>query len=399
MNKVLEQHLDQLVAGQKASLRSYLHTHKSKVSTPKSKPKPYPGHGNTQKVSQNDPIFDMVDKHMKEAAAKADVFKGSDFDFSKNFCAEVKMENNTVKVASPNGSSYGLNSNGNWEQLPKDRYQRVDYSKYNDFTTKKIEEGQTNQAQNNNLMSNLMNVPGLNMDFGKLTTGRIALSLNGELAFADNKGGWVIISEGENGKERVDVGSLKFDVDFFKVPTKELNVGDIVLLDGEILKVTENSKGDTKFVNPVTGSTTNKLPRNNIFGVYLYTKIVSLFDLGGKSGLGLNGLNPMTLMLLSGDKELSGSSDLSTMLLMSQLGGEGGEIDPMMLMMMSQNGSTTGSSNDMMKFMMLSGLSGKTGGLFGKKTPVKAAAKAAKPTLAEARKIVKAAEARNTKKK
>lgn len=243
-------------------------------------------------------------------------------------------------------------------------------------------EGEPYKTQSMDLLSN---IPGMSLNFGKLLPGLIALSYDGQLAFSDKKGGFVTIQHEGTEKTRVDVGSLKLDIDFYKVPTQTVEEGDVILLDNELLIAGKKANGETKFINPVTGATTNKLQRSNILGMYFYTKVVSLLDMaGGGKGLGLNGLNPMTLMLLTQGNN-AGGGDLGKLLLFSQLGQGGGDTNSMLplLMMSGGLGGSTSGGGGIEQLMMMQALSGNKGGfgnLFGgKKKASPAVARKATP--------------------
>ena len=239
-------------------------------------------------------------------------------------------------------------------------------------------------------MSSLFNLPGMNLDFGKLEKGRIAMSFNGNPVFRNKQGEYVSIESTEEGvKQRVDVGNLKMDIDFYKIPSQEVVPGDIILLDNELLLVEESKNDGIKFVNPLTGNKSAKLQRTNIFGAYFYTKIVSLFNLGGEQvGFGVEGLNPLTLMLLSQSDSNSGDDSFVKMMIMSQMAGNKSNtgFNPMMLAMLSKNGE----SDDLMKMMFFAnsfgGGSNNTNNLFGnlvkpaEKKPVVKAKKATTTT-------------------
>lgn len=185
--------------------------------------------------------------------------------------------------------------------------------------------------------------------------------MSGEVAFRDKQGNYVIVNTNEAGeKQKVHVGSLKFDVPFYTLPTQTLVKGDIVILDGDVLIVGENTKGDTKFINPITGATTTRLQQTNILNMFFYTKVVSMFNIAGgdgAQGIGLAGLNPMALMLLSGDGGFGGGgSDIGELLVMSQLAGANGGaglqgILPLLLMSKSGSGDGLGS---LLPFLLMS---------------------------------------------
>lgn len=249
------------------------------------------------------------------------------------------------------------------------------------FDKKKIEGIGTSlgvKEQSNKMSDLFSSIPGMNLSFGKLPKGQLALSMNGELAFSDKNGNYVTIQQEGSEKTRVDVGSLKFDVDFYQVPTQDIEEGDIIKLDGELLIVGKKTNGDTAFINPLTGAKTNKLQRSNVLGVYFYTKIVSMIDMLGGTGLGLKGLDPMTLMLLSGQGGLgNGTGDLSQLLVLSQLSKGGSDTSSLLpLLMMSGGNGLGGENGGIGQLLMLQALSGKSGGLFNKK---KAAPKVATP--------------------
>lgn len=246
-------------------------------------------------------------------------------------------------------------------------------------------EWQSNNKQSSAVKTNQMsdlfnNIPGMNLTFGKIQKGLIAISMSGELAFKDKSGNYVTIQKEGTEKTRVDVGSLKFDVDFYQVPTQELEEGDVVLLDGEFLIAGVKKNGDRSFINPITGATTNKLQRTNILNVYFYTKVVSLFDMAGGSpkGLELGGLDPMMLMLMSGQGS-TGGQDIGQLLVLSQLsqakGGDTNSMLPLLMMSGGLGGASNGENGGIGQLLMLQALSGKGGsGLFGKKAAAKVAA-------------------------
>jgi hypothetical protein len=220
------------------------------------------------------------------------------------------------------------------------------------------------------------NIPGLNLASGKLSGNRVALTISGDLAFRTGDGSYVTLSKDADGnKTQVNVGDLKFDVDFYKLPTQVLEVGDLIELDGQLLFVEEKNNGGLKFVNPITGNKSSKLAQSNILGLFFYTKVVSIFNMGqqaggqGVQGFGLNGLNPLTLMMLSGKDGLGSgdsSSNLMEMMVMSQLvgapqGGAQQAINPMMLMALSKGGS----KDSLLPLLMMQGQLGGAGtGLF-----------------------------------
>ena len=235
-------------------------------------------------------------------------------------------------------------------------------------------ESKVKTTKENNTMSLLSKIPGLNLSFGTLEKGLVALDFQGNLAFKDKaSGGYVSLQKNPDGsKVQVHTGDLKFDVPFYTIPTKDLEVDDLVVIDGQLLVVEKKQKGGFKFVNPVTGNASSTIERNNILNMFFYTKVVSLFNLAGGEiqGIGLGNLDPMTLMILSGEGGFGGSGNIGELLVMSQLfGGQGtGTLNPMMLMLLANKGE---SGMDSMLPLLLISQNG--GGLFGAKPTKKAA--------------------------
>lgn len=188
------------------------------------------------------------------------------------------------------------------------------------------------QTQNTKEM-NLTNVIP-NFKFGKLdypTSSDIALSMAG-IAFRKKVTGqpdtFVVLNQ--ETKQLIEVGDLKFDVDFYQLPVQTLNPGDITIIDGHFYIVEkQNSDGSLGLIHPTTGTRSTKLARTNIFNMYFYTKIVSMFDfMGGlfnqpgqasQNNNVFGTMNPMMFMMM-GDKG-GDMSSMMEMMMMAQLAG------------------------------------------------------------------------------
>jgi hypothetical protein len=174
---------------------------------------------------------------------------------------------------------------------------------------------QTNNKKTNS-MTNLFK--GINLEFGKYNNPNVALSFAG-IAVRRKDGQWVTFDR--TTQTLTEVGDLKFDMDFYKVPVQTLAAGDITEIDGQIYIVEEiKENGNISCVNPGTGSKSTKIKRNNLFNMYFYTKIVSMMDMFGGGAFGaapaagqaaspFGNINPMMLMAMSGDK---GGDDISS---------------------------------------------------------------------------------------
>lgn len=118
------------------------------------------------------------------------------------------------------------------------------------------------------------------LEFGKVTTGDIKISLNG-LAFKDKTGTYVTYNTETN--ELTDVSSLVFNMDDFlyKMPVaiKEVAKNDILVHNREYVIVTEiKENGDIEAINPNRGEKVIILPKKNVFGFNYVTKIVNIVD-------------------------------------------------------------------------------------------------------------------------
>ena len=116
------------------------------------------------------------------------------------------------------------------------------------------------------------------LEFGKVTTGDIKISLNG-LAFKDKTGAYVTYNAETN--ELTDVSSLVFNMDDFlyqmPVAIKEVTKNDILVHNKEYVIVTEiKENGDIEAINPNRGEKVVILPKKNVFGFNYVTKIVNI---------------------------------------------------------------------------------------------------------------------------
>lgn len=179
-----------------------------------------------------------------------------------------------------------------------------------------------------------------NFKFGKLeSTNMIALSMAG-IAFRKNDS-YVVFNK--DTRQIIEVGDMKMDVDFYQIPVQTLATGDVTIIDNQFLIVdhVNDSDGSISCIHPTSGTKTTKLARTNIFNMYFYTKIVSMFDfMGNITGQVANTASPF------------------------------GAINPMMFMMMGDKEGKSGGMNGMMEMMMMSQMFSGGNNLFGNTTPV-----------------------------
>lgn len=196
-------------------------------------------------------------------------------------------------------------------------------------------------------------------EIGKLETGVAALTFGGAIAFKRKDGDYVRYNEAnetiDNQMDFVAKGTEKM---MFLMPVNIVNVGDVLKHKGEFVQVIKvNPNGSLRAIKFETGTKTTILKETNIFGMQFYSKVVSMFDMKGMTGMA--GINPMALMMMSKSNNEDEDFDIMSMMMMSQMfngqqsatGGMMQGINPAMMMCMMNNESD---SSDMMNMMMMS---------------------------------------------
>ena len=256
--------------------------------------------------------------------------------------------------------------------------------------TNTVKSTTTNKKQSMTKKSGILG--NLGLELGKYTGDQLAYSLAG-IAVKKKDSNFVVYDR--NTKMVTEIGDLKMDVPFYLVPSlyDQLQPGDLIKLDGSFVIVEAKTENNgLKVQSPTTGSYAYKPGRTTLFGMYFYTKVVSLLDsvtgaagAAPAAGAGANpfggGFNPMLLMMMNKDSGNNGGLDLTQLMLMSQFSGGGvGGLNPLLLMAMSGNG---GDSDDLMQLLMMSQVSGAgvnpLPNLFGGAQPAAAAPAAAAP--------------------
>ena len=296
------------------------------------------------------------------------IHKGSWKNNVKNGYGSFTSANGTVKTGQwKNGEYLGQGNDYNSESGVKTFSAGGFKSISKESKTEKMINNK--KEKSGNLLGNL------GLEFGKYTGDQLAFSPAG-IAVKKKDGEYVVYDKAN--KTMISIGELKMDIPFYMVPVlyEKIEVGDLLKIDGSfyIVDKLEANKG-LRLNSPTTGNVVNKPAKTNLYGMYFYTKIVSLLDSasGDATGGGLAGINPMMLMMLNKDGNGSGGNDMMQMRLMSQMmGGAAGGAGMNPLMMMAMMGGGDGGSDDMMQLMLMSQLSG-TGinpmaGLFGQST-------------------------------
>lgn len=214
--------------------------------------------------------------------------------------------------------------------------------------------------------------------FGKCSKGEFAMSIEGNVAIKRKDGGYSCLREGK----LIDIDTLAVDVDAFyymPVQSTQLVADDVVLVGnagiGFVQKVNEDGGIEVYDVNNEVVSTIK--PATHFLMPYPFvTKVVSLLSpnmmennplllmllMGkGKDGnfldKGKSGSNLLPLMLLMGQGGLTGGKDgvngMNPLLLMSLMGNKDNDISKLLPIMLLSQGKGLGATNPMLLFLMM----------------------------------------------
>jgi hypothetical protein len=189
---------------------------------------------------------------------------------------------------------------------------------YNNIVNKESKE-----KENNNSMFDASNM--MNKYFGKVASGMVRMSMNGDMAIKT-----------PNGYKTYDVktgtltncDSFVFDIGsefFFIIPTNKVETGDVILASGKPHCVIKAEANRIEALRYEDGSIVTIIPEHHVFmgKTYFYGKIVSMFG-KIKGGKGMNGMMKYMMMseMLKGN---GGNNSMSSMLPMMMLmnGGMG----------------------------------------------------------------------------
>lgn len=186
----------------------------------------------------------------------------------------------------------------------------------------------------------------LNIDFGKVPhTAELKPSIYGVavLGFDNRYRAYDKIND-----KVMDVTGMTFDTDMlFKIPVavSQVRVGDVIINASNYVTVTNvHPDGTFTVVDPKASEQKIAIPAKNMFGFDFVTKIMYPFEnMVQPSDDNPFGLNPMTMMMLSDGADM----DMSTILALSMMNGNGGMVDqnmlvPLMLMGNGKSGNKDG---------------------------------------------------------
>lgn len=168
--------------------------------------------------------------------------------------------------------------------------------------------------------------------FGKVGSGMVRLSMNGDMAIKTSNG--YKTYDIETGT-LVNCDNFVFDAAsemFFLIPTNKVQKGDIILIGGDKPKphcVISAEKNRIEALRYEDGSIVNVIPERHVFmgQTYFYGKIVSMF--GNLKGKNMNSMMKYMMMSEMMKGANNGNGMASMMPMMFLMGNGGGNMDNM----------------------------------------------------------------------
>lgn len=192
--------------------------------------------------------------------------------------------------------------------------------------------------------------------FGKLQFGPTSCYNLSHLGIAVRNAAGQMVSYDKSKNEIVNVDLIDFNVKngIFAIPAaiKDIAVGDTVLHNDKPVFVT-SLEGGIQVVDPCAGEKKTILPTKSMFGFDFVTKLVCLIDFGVMNASEENPFGNMMPLLLLGNRDSYGQNDnMSTLLMLSMMGGGKMNFDmsnPLMLLALMGNGG----SDDILPFLLM----------------------------------------------
>ena len=163
--------------------------------------------------------------------------------------------------------------------------------------------------------------------FGKVAPGMCRLTMSGNIAVKTSSG---YVSYDVKKKILTNVSHFSFNIGdemFFVIPTKKVDIGDIILVGGKPKCVVAADNNEITVIDYENKEKRQIIPERHVFmgKTYFYGKIVSMFgdSFGDKKG----GLKNMMKMMMAAQLMGGKSSD-------SNNGGMAGSMGQMMMMSM-----------------------------------------------------------------
>ena len=220
--------------------------------------------------------------------------------------------------------------------------------------------------------------------FGKINDAELALSYDGKIAVANNKGDYVRYNMDTATVENIKNLVIDDNRFFFMVPISEVEIGDIIKYNDGYHQVTKINENSLAAIN-LNNNTIVNIVKETIFGMSFYSKVISLIDkdtFSDNNSLmmfmmmeddnmdmkelmmmqmftnkdGKQNINPMMLALMMNDDD---DDMFKTMLMMNMMNCDNGFDmsnmiqNPMLLMMLMKDKSCDSGNNKLFKMMML----------------------------------------------
>ena len=177
--------------------------------------------------------------------------------------------------------------------------------------------------------------------FGKINDAELALSYDGKIAVANNKGDYVRYNMDTATVENIKNLVIDDNRFFFMIPISEVDIGDIIKYNDGYHQVTKINENSLAAIN-LSNNTIVNIVKETIFGMSFYSKVISLID---KDTFSDNNSLMMFMMMEDDD-----NMDMKELMMMQMFTNKDGKqnINPMMLALMMND-----DDDDMFKTMLM----------------------------------------------
>ena len=177
--------------------------------------------------------------------------------------------------------------------------------------------------------------------FGKINDTKLALSYDGKIAVANNKGDYVRYNMDTATVENIKNLVIDDNRFFFMVPISEVDIGDIIKYNDGYHQVTKINENNLAAIN-LSNNTIVNIVKETIFGMSFYSKVISLID---KDTFSDN--NSLIMFMMMEDDD---NMDMKELMMMQMFTNKDGKqnINPMMLALMMDD-----DDDDMFKTMLM----------------------------------------------
>jgi hypothetical protein len=184
--------------------------------------------------------------------------------------------------------------------------------------------------------------------FGKINDTKLALSYDGKIAVANNKGDYVRYNMDTATVENIKNLVIDDNRFFFMVPISEVDIGDIIKYNDGYHQVTKINENNLAAIN-LSNNTIVNIVKETIFGMSFYSKVISLID---KDTFSDN--NSLIMFMMMEDDD---NMDMKELMMMQMFTNKDGKqnINSMMLALMMDDDDDDDMLSNMMMFQMMTG--------------------------------------------